>query len=847
MGKYQFDDRTKTILEKSCIPYAIFQMVESRIIPLVVSDGFCDIFQIRREDAMDQLEHHIFDNDHPDDVARIGNAVLAFAKEGGDYDILHRSKSGNAYRIFHACGRHVYTQDGARLAVLWYMDEGPYSDEKKALFDQVMESMLDPSKGAQAKNYDLMTGLPATNYFFKLAEDSCVDMRKAGKKPAILHFDFNNMKGYNQKFGFAQGDRLILGLRDILVRFYSNVNCCRFGADHFVVLTSEDGLEKKLEQVFAECEKLEDGESLTLRVGICLSVPETGSIGPAIDQAKMAGDQNRESTVSVYSFYTEELAKKARMRSYVLENLDKALREGWIQVYYQPIIRSANGSVCDEEALARWIDPILGFLSPADFIPALEDAGVVYKLDLFVVEQVLRKMQSMGSDGFFVVPTSVNISRADFRSCDIVKEIKDRVDAAHIGRDMLTIEITESAVGADLEYIRERAEDFNKLGFHVWMDDYGSGYSSPDILPTISFDTVKLDMQFMRQFDRGKKSRIIISELIKMAMNLGMETVVEGVETAEQVEFLKEVGATKMQGFYFCKPLPLKEIYHRYETGTQIGFENPKESDYYSVIGRVNLYDITPSLNEHAGSGEYFNTQPAAIFEVGESDVAIIRCNQTYQKLLMDLFQMSNAFVRTRLDIYGNGYGSFFMKTLERCAKYGGQLIIDENTADRKKLKILMRKLSENPVNHVSAVAVIMLEIMEDHDSVKALTYTGVARALSDDYLFLFHVDLEKDYFEEYRPDPEYGDLRIERTGDDFFAACRRDAGTLVHKEDRAAFIAAFTKEKILMEIQRTGSFRLNYRLLRNGEALRVLLKAVKTMEGDEEKLVCSCRVREEL
>lgn len=828
MKPYQFDETTEKYLKDCCIPFAVFQQVNGRVIPLLFSNGACELFAISRERAMDELTHHLFDNDHPDDVARLGNAVHSFAKEESDLDLLYRAKSGEGLKIVHICGRHVYLEDGTRLAVVWYMDEGAYTGDKKELFDQVMDTMLYQARKQVVNEYEPMTGLPQVNYFFRLAGATCGRMRAAGEQPVLMYFDFNDMKGYNQKHSFAKGDLLLLGLRDTLVKHFSNQNCCRLGGDHFIVLGSAAGLEEVLEEIFSDVAAINHGESAPVRVGICLNIQEDGNVGPALDLAKMAADQNRESPVSAYSYYTEELTKTMQLRSYLLENLDKALKEGWVQVYFQPLVRTVNGKVSDEEALARWIDPTLGFLSPADFVPALEESGMIYKLDLFVVEQVLAKMKTMSEKGYYIVPNSVNISRADFRACDIVKEITKRVDAAGISRDMLTIEITESAIAENLDYIREQVTNLKALGFHVWMDDYGSGYSSPDLLPSFQFDTIKLDMQFMRHFEKGEKSRIILSELIKMAMNLGMETVVEGVETAEQVEFLKEVGATKMQGFYFCRPIPLKEIYRRYEVGDQIGFENPEESGYYSKIGQVNLYDISLSSNENEGIGEYFNTLPMAIFEVGESDVAIIRCNRSYQTMLGDVFQMHNTYVRVRLDTFGNGYGALFMRTLSEVAVNGGQQIIDERTADRKKLKALIRKLAENPVNHVNAVVVIMLDISDDNEVQQALTYAGVAQALSADYINLYHVDLETEYFIEYRPDSGRGEIAEIRNGDRFFATSRKDAETYLHPDDRADFINAFTKENVVATLRAHGVFIKTYRLLTEDGWMYVNMKAIR-------------------
>jgi len=185
------------------------------------------------------------------------------------------------------------------------------------------------------------------------------------------------------------------------------------------------------------------------------------------------------------------LSEEATNRQYIIENIDRALEGKWIQVYVQPIIRAVNERVCDVEALARWFDPEMGVLSPASFIPALEEAGLIYKLDLYMIDRVLELIQAQMAEGFTVVPHSVNLSRSDFDACDIVEEIRRRVDDAGICRDRITIEITESVIGSDFEFMKAQVERFQKLGFAVWMDDFGSGYSSVDVLQSIRFDLLR--------------------------------------------------------------------------------------------------------------------------------------------------------------------------------------------------------------------------------------------------------------------------------------------------------------------------------------------------------------------
>lgn len=245
-----------------------------------------------------------------------------------------------------------------------------------------------------------------------------------------------------------------------------------------------------------------------------------------------------------------------RKQQYIVSNIDRAIREKWIAAYYQPIVRASDRTVCDYEALARWIDPEEGFLSPADFIPYLEDAGIIYKVDLFVLEQLLEKIRAQKEAGREVVPHSINLSRSDFETCDIFEEIRKRVDAAGIDHSLVNIEITESVIGSNFAYMNEQVNRFRDNGFAVWMDDFGSGYSSLDVLQSIRFDLIKFDMSFLSKIDEGENGKIILTELMKMASQLKLDTICEGVEKEEHARFLREIGCSRLQGYYFGKPAP---------------------------------------------------------------------------------------------------------------------------------------------------------------------------------------------------------------------------------------------------------------------------------------------------
>ena len=237
---------------------------------------------------------------------------------------------------------------------------------------------------------------------------------------------------------------------------------------------------------------------------------------------------------------------------YIVTHFDEALEDGWIEVYFQPVVRTMTANLCGMEGLARWNDPEWGMIGPYLFIPVLEDHDLIAR-------------------------------RRDFNIMDMVPAIDEVVTRYHMPREFLHIEITES-VFAQSAKIREYMDQFKDLGYAVWMDDFGSGYSSLNILKNLDFDTIKIDMEFFRNFT--DKSKIIITGLVAMAKDLGTATVAEGVETEDQYLFLKEVGCNKIQGYFFGKPEPFDDMLSHF-MAQGYGVEQFSDASFMDVTGMV--------------------------------------------------------------------------------------------------------------------------------------------------------------------------------------------------------------------------------------------------------------------
>ena len=686
-----------------------------------------------------------------------------------------------------------------------------------------------------ANYYDYLTGLPTMTYFIEISQARKDSISQNLGQPDLVFLNLHGMKSYNQKFGFVKGNDFLKSFASLFSKTFDNENCCRLGGVHFAAITADHNLEETLNRFSEEFKNLFSDCDIYPHIGIYQFQNEEVSINVACDRAKLACDTLKNSHNFGASYYNQAIRHAEENHRYIIENINKAIAERWITVYYQPIVRAVNGKVCDEEALARWIDPVKGFLSPADFIPVLEEEKLIYKLDLYILERAIEKMKQFESLGITAVSHSINLSRSDFEVCDIVEEIRTRVDIAGIPRSKINIEITESIIGSDFDFITKQINRFKELGFQVWMDDFGAGYSSLNVLKEISFDLIKFDMSFMRNFEKKDNGKIILSELMKMAFSIGVDTVCEGVENEEQLQFLKEIGCSKIQGFYYCKPIPLEQILDRIEKKINIGFENPKETKYYETIGRVNLHDLAViSYGSEKAFNNVYNMPPMTIIEVADDSITFIRTNQSYRNFFARCFGISLKGNPIPIHIVQNSPGADFLHTVQKVIKDGKRTFITEVLPDGAVANFFVRCLTENPVKKIAAVAVCVLSIT---DKSQQTSYANIAKALSADYYNLFYVNLETEEFTEYLSGLGEDIMSSERKGTNFFSQVQKDARIHLYKEDQDIFCSSLTKENLIYELNTHGRFSITYRLMKDSKPFYVNMKVMR-MQQDNKHII---------
>ena len=584
---------------------------------------------------------------HEEDVVAVEDSVRS--------QIVKRNGYGHIYyRIKTKTGKLVNVEEHGRLTRL--------DDDRPTYFALV-------TKTSQGDAIDWLTGLPSMARFHYLAKGGVEAMAHRGQRPVAVALDLTNMKSFNTQYGRDEGDKLLRAFADNLRKHFGTEACSRFSEDHFYAFAPEEGVQERIEALIGDFKRENEGKTLPVRVGVYLCDPEEDIVAVGFDRAKAACDQDRTTWNSHITWFDDKLKAEAILRTHILNHVSRSMSEGWIRPYYQAILRSATNVICGEEALARWVDPVYGSLSPAQFIPVLEEAGLLHELDMHIVDCVLADMNAKRLQGVPVVPVSVNISLRDLRKIDVAAEVTKRADAAGVPHDLLVIEFTESAASEEPNLFKAQVSALQQAGFKVWMDDFGSGYSSLNTLQNYDFDLIKLDMGFISQYE-NKKARDIIAGIVQAARNMGVSTLAEGVETEDQAVYLESIGCDMLQGYYHLPPQPLEIVVGRYK---RVGHrrESLEESTYWRAIGNFDLSNPAASHEGRGVDGSPVAEFPAGIMERRNGEWRFLRANGA----LRDFLAYAGLVSRERSSLVANpvegDMGEEFLAAVDRAAKSG--------------------------------------------------------------------------------------------------------------------------------------------------------------------------------
>lgn len=411
---------------------------------------------------------------------------------------------------------------------------------------------------------DVLTGGYNRRGFIRITERLLNEVPDRTKY-AVLFFNVKNFKAVNELFGVESGDVVLQNIfRTLTHSKLSPVITARVESDHFVCLVENKNPD--FEELTSVCDNkfVKDGKcmNLIIRCGIFYVEEKPMKISGMIDRAKLAKRYITDEYVQPYMVYDHSMQVAYIDKAKLAGELQEGIAKEQFKVYYQPVIDTKTGKIASAEALIRWIHPDKGFISPALFIPTLEENGHISELDFYVLKKVWQFINDRCENNKFVVPISVNLSWMDFYDEIMMEKILKEMDRfRENGREhMARFEITETSYAAIRENRSGILESLRIKNAKILLDDFGSGFSSFGMLQDYDFDILKIDMSFIRKIGENPKTKSIVHSIIGMAHEIGIKTVAEGVETEEQVSFLRQSGCDYIQGYYYSKPLPEEEF-----------------------------------------------------------------------------------------------------------------------------------------------------------------------------------------------------------------------------------------------------------------------------------------------
>ena len=489
-------------------------------------------------------------------------------------------------------------------------------------------------RGAEEKLYtDPLTGIPN----FAALKHRAADLME--QNPDVTYFccvmDVKFFSLFNRRYSYKMGDKVLITIAQLLKKYMCpDEACCRIAADQFCFFAKypKDDPEGRIRRRFERFNEIVLNSDVMKSVNYKLELQsgiyvfdERISISEAVDKANLARRSLKTYQSSDIAFYSSDLMDGQKRETELIQDFKSALKNHELSVFFQPQCNYAQNKMVGAEALVRWHSPKHGNVSPAEFIPLLERHGMIYQLDRYVWEKVCiyqRKWLDMGMH----CPISVNVSRYDVLREDICKELCSLLEKYNIPKELLPIEITETAYIKNSDELINVVNRLKNLGFTVEMDDFGSGYSSLNALKDVAVDLIKLDMKFLDAKDTSGKGGSILNCIVRMTRWLGLEVLAEGVETKEQAEYLKNIGCDFMQGYYFSRPIPADEFEQKLISSRTESSEN---------LSNNGITDVAELMDSVMSNPLFFNLMgAAAIAESDGSNLEALMINDSFFEMI---------------------------------------------------------------------------------------------------------------------------------------------------------------------------------------------------------------------
>lgn len=485
------------------------------------------------------------------------------------YELLNRM---NESGIINRVSVIVTTGSNLQDAEIKSLDSGatdfvvkPYNAE---IVKRRVKSILRLRDNAVLMNrleIDTVTGCNNRESFFIHAEE--IIRSNPNQEYDIICTDIEDLKLINKKYGLQTGDKLLKFIPISIERFPNPDTLCligRIGSDSFAVLRKKVKMhsQKELTELYTEIFKDAPVKNVIVKYGVYHITDSNLDVTFMCDCAKMAISSIKRKYGVIYAVYDDSMKEKLEKDHLLVECMEHALANSEFKMYLQPKHDANTSDLAGAEALVRWIHPEFGLIPPNDFIPLFEKNGFVSKVDYYIWTEACALLAKWIDEKKKVIPISVNVSRIDFVTYNLPEVICNLVDSYKIPHELLHLEITESAYADDQKKIIDDVSNLRKLGFLIEMDDFGSGYSSLNMLAELPIDILKLNMRFLQGKTNvvNNKKMIVVNFILSLSKWLHNPTIAEGVETKEELEMLKSLGCTLIQGYYFSKPISVVDF-----------------------------------------------------------------------------------------------------------------------------------------------------------------------------------------------------------------------------------------------------------------------------------------------
>ncbi len=489
---------------------------------------------------------------HPADQPDVWNRWAQCARSGNPFDVEYRIRiAGGSYRWFHV--RAFARRAGSGAILRWYGTAEDISGRKG-----------DQAQIVHMATHDSLTGL-ANRILYRQRIQEELARTARGAQLAILCIDLDNFKAINDTRGHPAGDMLLRLVAQRLTACVRETDLvARFAGDEFMVIQAGLGqpliaqalATRILDALGAPYDLEGQPVTLTATIGVALAPQDGTSADRLFQNADMALCRAKAEDRGSVRFFEPGMHERLRARQALKLDLRHALDRGEMEVFYQPLVDIRHERIVGFEALLRWHHPALGMVPPATFIPLAEETGLIRRLGEWVLDQACREAMRWSPD----IRVAVNLSPAQFRSADLVHRVQAVLLSSGLQPHRLELEITESVLLEDSDANIVMLKSMHALGLKIAMDDFGTGYSSLCYLHRFPFDKLKIDRSFIEKFAEAQESRAIVRAVLGLSRDLGLRSVAEGIETADQFEQLRAYGCNEAQGYYFSPPVPTNDI-----------------------------------------------------------------------------------------------------------------------------------------------------------------------------------------------------------------------------------------------------------------------------------------------